>query len=395
MNYFQLRRLAIRMSNAVKGFIRTITGVPPVTLENCVDDKSVINYQIYGNTVQDGESSPGNPVEVKSVGVRTRNLFSEDNLSGGYGVVEYNGVRCLKYADGGATNDNFKITGIFEPNTKYYVTMTLYTSDTTGTKDTNMRVRYTDGTIQYLGVGTSKFGTPIKFSTYANKTISEFESFHSWGKTLYLDLTNLQIEKDAFTDYEPYGYKIPVVANSEDGENVTTNLYLNEPLRAIGEYKDYIDFENRKLVRNVSIYVFKGNEALNPDFMTNALCYPLSNKIGGICISTHFVNKHPLPAANARYWGEMAVSSFQTSGIGFFMINSPYSNVNNFKQFLSTQYSNGTPIEVYYVYQTPTEEPIDLPNLPTFKGKTVTYTIDTEVQPTEMSVTYYSNTKGE
>lgn len=43
-------------------------------------------------------------------------------------------------------------------------------------------------------------------------------------------------------------YKIPVKVN----DNVT-NIYLNEPLRKIGDYLDYIDFKNQKVVRNVDV----------------------------------------------------------------------------------------------------------------------------------------------
>ena len=40
------------------------------------------------------------------------------------------------------------------------------------------------------------------------------------------------------TAYEPYKCE-------------TEHIYLNEPLRKVGDYADYIDFENRKVVRNV------------------------------------------------------------------------------------------------------------------------------------------------
>ena len=46
-------------------------------------------------------------------------------------------------------------------------------------------------------------------------------------------------------------YKIPVKVNN--GKNVVvTNIYLDEPLRKIDEYADYIDFENKKVVRRIA-----------------------------------------------------------------------------------------------------------------------------------------------
>ena len=49
------------------------------------------------------------------------------------------------------------------------------------------------------------------------------------------------------TTYEPY-------------QEETYNIYLNEPLRKIGEYSDYIDFKNGKVVRKVGSYTFLGSE---------------------------------------------------------------------------------------------------------------------------------------
>lgn len=49
-----------------------------------------------------------------------------------------------------------------------------------------------------------------------------------------------------------YGsYKVPVTVSGENGEETTTNIYLDEPLRKIGDYADYVDFAGKKVVRNV------------------------------------------------------------------------------------------------------------------------------------------------
>ena len=55
-------------------------------------------------------------------------------------------------------------------------------------------------------------------------------------------LSNIQIEVgDTATAYEPYF------------EPMTTSIYLDEPLRKVGTYADYIDFENKKVVRNIAV----------------------------------------------------------------------------------------------------------------------------------------------
>ena len=59
---------------------------------------------------------------------------------------------------------------------------------------------------------------------------------------MYAGNWKLQVEiGTVLTDYEPYV------------EPVTTNIYLNEPLRKVGDYVDYIDFKNQKVFRNVEV----------------------------------------------------------------------------------------------------------------------------------------------
>ena len=61
-------------------------------------------------------------------------------------------------------------------------------------------------------------------------------------------IKDFQIEiGETASEYEPYHEKI-------------TNIYLDEPLRKIGEYSDYIDLINKKVVRNVGKYIFNGTE---------------------------------------------------------------------------------------------------------------------------------------
>lgn len=69
MNYLQKKKLAfMSIVNSVKGFVRKISGMSPLTLPDCVDNDSLINYTIDGNSVQNGEPTPDTPIEVESVG---------------------------------------------------------------------------------------------------------------------------------------------------------------------------------------------------------------------------------------------------------------------------------------------------------------------------------------
>ena len=76
---------------------------------------------------------------------------------------------------------------------------------------------------------------------------------------LKVELNTLQVEYGSkATEYEPY-------KGSE-----TKHIYLDEPLRKIGYYADYIDFKNQKVVRNVEVLDDTGTKTISESFGTLA-----------------------------------------------------------------------------------------------------------------------------
>ena len=77
---------------------------------------------------------------------------------------------------------------------------------------------------------------------------------------------SIEIESvgDLITDTNDinYGkYKIPVIVG-----NTTTNIYLDEPLRKVGDYSDYIDFKNQKVFRNVIVNDDTGTQTIENSY---------------------------------------------------------------------------------------------------------------------------------
>lgn len=400
MNYFQKKKLAfMSIVNRVKGFIRTITGALPLTLEGCVDEESIIDYTLYGQSVQNGTPTPEMPVEVESVGeydettgkykipikVSGKNLFDIDD-----DFVN----KCFNGRDG---YSHYKMQ--LKPNTTYAVSVTennqnnyivisnggeynatgiqqIWLSHKTNSSLTlkpnkTQKVTTTDNGLIYLCVTT---GYDVKlYKTQLIKCIS-----------------GLQIEEGATaTDYEPYH------------KPITTNIYLDEPLRKVGDYADYIDFENGKVVRNVEKYTFTGKEtdqggATNdPDsfgYVVKLSSLSLSNKKAGLC---NCLRQGVVASSGTNRFAYHNIANHPFVYVFFKKTDFPelgtYSP-STAKQVVKEMYDSGVPMVLYYNRNTPTETSITLPNLPTFKGTSI-ISADTTIQPSNAEIEYYSNVK--
>lgn len=164
--------------------------------------------------------------------------------------------------------------------------------------------------------------------------------------------SNLQIEygKEA-TSYEEY-------------EEKQVNIYLNEPLRKLGEYSDYIDFEKKKVVREIG--VDKIGDLTNVEYHASAMPkYPYgffvayttkARKTGEKLLSSAYVSK-----ANFNI---DKVAFGNAKGKNIYFVDKDYTDASTFIKALQNE-------EVQYILENPIEESITLPNIPTFKGTTV------------------------
>ena len=210
----------------------------------------------------------------------------------------------------------------------------------------------------------------------------------------------IQIVQGSYTaitapDYEPYV------------EPVTANIYLDEPLRKIGSYADYIDFEKSIIRRRICVKVFDGTglwNVWNASITENTMgCYysnstelgTYENKkvISGVSLSNYFKNTgSSLSTQNDNLVGYVSVNG--ASSPPYIAFKVPFISKESWLEWVKTCYENDEPLKVYYpLYLGASEETsITLPKLPTIKGTTI-YSIDTKIQPSNMSATYYSTAK--
>ena len=408
MNYLQKKKLAfMSIVNSVKGFIRTITGVFPLTLTNCVDEESITDYTIYGNSVQNGTPTPDTPIEVESVGVKTNNLVTAED---GY-VVKYDENNYISYA---AATQEFTIHGSgFKSYFHFPETLPSGTVTSLYAEIVNSDYEFINGSLSVGGYGDNKdWQNVVHFTATSPKkqgsvyTITDatdklciLVSGDSEVKNVRIRIT-YAVQSEPFKAYEPYNrYKIPITV-SGNGKSVVTNIYLDEPLRKVGDYADYIDFENSNVVRNIAYERITTVTTKSSDrlvFLSPISQKPFVNSSGdrsvGYAMSDKFVRN------TDTYGSLLSKAQFRdTAYIQTYITSSKANRVAytfgdvSVTTVALAQEAIGDGFDVIYAVETPTETPITLPNIPTFRGTTVLSVGTT--QPSNTEITYYSTLKG-
>lgn len=196
------------------------------------------------------------------------------------------------------------------------------------------------------------------------------------------------------TEYEPYV------------EPMTTNIYLDEPLKKIGDYVDYIDFENQKVVRRINKYEITGNESNWHDRDLIYASYGIVFRNTKLFSDTANFDVKDAYCTNFEYGGignKKGVFSIAQSGtdwqfnisdgqLGISKDEDASVRLQKWLEWLQGNYNNGTPVTVFYVLQDEKSNNIELPNISTIKGTTI-IEVDTVITPSNMEVTYLSNNK--
>ena len=349
-----------------------------------------------GSTATDWQSpviSPDNPIEIESVGEKTKNLFDLSKVK----IVKPNG--------------NFKTAEVLDNGIKVYQKYAYSSALYSFTVEKDMTVTFSykatsaedykayvwfviDGKTHY----SVSSGTVFNLAAGNNVVIYFAWQTYKSGYTITYEeeviFTDIQLEEgENATEYEPYGYKIPVKVSDELGnETVTTNIYLKEPLRKISDYTDYIDFENGKVVRNIGEKIFDGTESFGKS--SSRFQHTFSNEIiikadgsTGESMCNYFTQGN----AGKQFQGleDNTATPFVYGNQTFLSFAySQASTATEFKAFLLEKFNNGKPVVLDYVLEKEKPEDIDLPNIPTHKGTTV-IEIDTSITPSNMEVQYY------
>ena len=329
-------------------------------------------YEAYGAT-----PSPEIPSEIKSVGdlvtdtndsnngkykigVKTvgKNLFNINKVISTSEVINNNNgtLSVTTPSTSSAARSNGKLSD-YCPNLQVGKTYILSAIST--------------GLGKKIYLGTSKF--TWKYDTTRTITQQDLDStvyFYANDKTgdsSIITISNIQIEEgNVVTDYESY-------------HEETTNIYLTEPLRKIGDYTDYIDFNSGKVIRNINEYKFTGNENWEKNNYPPSGAYQFTikktifNNITSIAkntLNTHFTT-------NKKANG---------SGIGSFYNLYPSTSLNTTTAAEFVTWLKNNNMILNYAMTTPIEERISLPNIDLSKVKYIN--IESSIDPSNIEIEY-------
>ena len=340
------------------------------------DGSNITTYTIKGNTVQNGTPTPSNPVDVNGVGERTENLF------------DVNGTYSLKSASVTIADNSINATLGGSGTDRIYYTQTY----TAGTYKISFDVLYCEGRLysdkeftgstynSYYG-GYYRAITGTQTITFAEDFTIGFAFAGASGNNAVI--SNIMFRLSTSTaDYEPYGYKIPI------------STLQGTAVNYLGSVQSY---------REIAKYIFDGTDNFtwaksgtrNFSWFFNPAFLPDRGKE-----STPFLCSHGATVTTLSEFVYGTVYADNTYNLGIFP--SELSTVTELRQWLATQYANGTPVTIWYSLYTPTTAAVNEPlmkigtyadtlsnatAIPTTEGAN-TITVDTTVQPSEFTATW-------
>ena len=403
----------------IAGYTTTeFSGKGEVTLEHCYNDK-LHDLQIYGNSVQNGTPTTENPIEVQSEGelvtegeyagkykipfrARGKNLFNpnlrknvwSEGLNLKYLPDEdcfvINGTVTEGYTDGIDLGRHHANLGIKVKSGKYYKNSVVFLGGSTskvvnlysffGTNSTGEGISPTNWEdVKFssnVAEGYAKSVTSLPNGAYISSYWLYLHNipgvtFNNFKFRVMLTETNATSEttSNAPIDYEPYI------------EPQTFNIYLDEPLRKVRGYSDYIDFENKEDVRKINeVYKLSGDYGQYGDI---ACIDALSSSIG-VGSGTYGETENHVICSHLKQ-GKILFTNTSGKTLGFYLSECgiDYTSdtaMDEFK-FLVAQWNKSGQLQILYALKTPKRKAIELPELPTFKGTTI-YEIDTDITAT-------------
>ena len=346
-----------------------------INVNNDIHESHEIAYQINGLTTPSSTSTPTmeNPVTYYGLGqngtinVTTttgKNLFDESK----YSKLEDFNVR---------PGNSYKASKIIlKPNTTYKISIIRYN----GYDGTGNNYLLIDDT-QSINIHWTAIAHPTspnqsaKNYTYTTGADGLLYIGYLWATQEDLDTiwanTDVQIEEgDTATPFEPY-----------KGRTTTIDMTGHDPLMCLGDNCDYIDYENKRIVRNIGKYTVTGNEAWTyrnttqdgvSTYSITSSAWIMENMNYKYYSGTKALNNYiqydgTTTGVADNYYSSrhftLYYNTAQPNSRAIYINHSTISTEADFKSNLQSLYNNGNPMIIYYELAEPTYESITLPQL--------------------------------
>ena len=349
--------------------VQTLTGIPPLSFKS--NGTPLISWIMKGNGQQQGTQTPDNPVMPEFVGVRTGNLFDKTatDTNNGYMNSKYIGY------DGNIGNsDNHNISE--------YIAIPVGTEHLTISNisaSTNVHCQFYDSSKNAISI-------------FLYDTIPCTVSIPSNAKYIRCSISKVQMSNfmlnigSTALPYEPYGWAEKITCAGQ-----TTPVYLGQT----------------QTVRKIKKLVLDGTEnwdSASADSNRTVCRLSLRNGMYVVGYCTHISWKSTY---EEQEYNRIVFNNFLGGSLYVSLENSILSGqtAEGFKAYLAAQYAAGTPVVIWYVLANEQTGIVNEPlckigdyadelhsedagvTIPTVKGDNV-LTVDTPIQPSEMSITY-------
>lgn len=235
-NYTNVVQHGIKIDMSVSE--KTISGTPPLTFNS--NGTPLIDYTIYGNTIQDGTPTPDNPIDVNGVGNAVNNNYVIPVTTNATNTINLNSVpttrKIKKLVLTGTENVQTSVVA------KAWIIMDLHVSmlNTTNvlTSFCTHYKSHTNVSMGNLPVGEMCISTQYTDRINFNTTFTTKDEFKAWLSEQYANGTPVTIWY--------------VLATPETST-------VNEPLMKIGDYADSASYSQA----GVTIPTAIGNNTLD------------------------------------------------------------------------------------------------------------------------------------
>ncbi|MBP9999632.1 MAG: hypothetical protein KBT14_02975, partial [Proteobacteria bacterium] len=291
---------------------------------------------VTGNSWQNGTPTPTNPVAIESIGTKIGNKYQIPVVAQGKNLCPYQISDWKTHTTQTSGYWNYIVSNLL-PSTKY--TLSIYSTQTCP----QAVIRLTGSSSPYKVI--QEGITSVTTDSNADGTITIGMDNYIWAGGYSRYLSNIQLEQGSVaTSYAPYGHS-------------TTPIYLNAPLRKVGNYADVLDYKNGTITRNVGVKVLDGTESWSGTTVRFSLDIAdmMGTGSGWAIFCSHYkgyLSSSPIT--------DMPDLSCKANRANLLLKDAKFNgDVTDFKSYLAQQYANGTPVTIYYPLATPVVEQIE------------------------------------